>query len=168
MPAELLHAGALGAAGLGTCCVALDAPRPRLRELSLSIVMFLAMLDVVTAAHLVPVVGWSALTVALAMALGARRRRSTEPAAVVGMRVHSAIGAILMAGLMLAMSGGPVVTSGSHHGGSVASLVLPLVAATALYAAWSATRLRHAHLLERVQYVSMAVSLLLLAGAALG
>jgi hypothetical protein len=60
------------------------------------------------------------------------------------------------------------VTSGSHHGGSVASLVLPLVAATALYAAWSATRLRHAHLLERVQYVSMAVSLLLLAGAALG
>ena len=52
MSAELLHVGALGAAGLGTCCVALDAPRPRLRELSLSIVMFLAMLDVVTAAHL--------------------------------------------------------------------------------------------------------------------
>ncbi|MFG6446177.1 hypothetical protein ACFXP7_12765 [Microbacterium sp. P06] len=165
MVADLLHAGALGATGLGTCCVALDRPRPRLRELSLSIVMFLAMLDVITGAHLVPVVGWSAVTTALAMALGARRRRSAEPPAVSGMRVHAAIGAILMAGLMLAMSGGLVVDTGSHHGASAVSLVLLLVAATGVYAAWSATRLRHAHLLERVQYVSMAVSLLLLAGA---
>ncbi|WP_159500738.1 hypothetical protein [Microbacterium sp. 18062] len=165
---EVLHLGALGAAGLGACCVALDGPRPRVRELLLSLVMLAAMLDIVTGASVLPVVGWSALVTVLAMALGARRRRTPEPAALTRMRVSSAIGAVLMAALMLVMPGGHGGgAAASHHGSSATLVIGALVAASGVFAVSSLLAARRAHRLDRVQHLAMSASLLALAAAAL-
>jgi hypothetical protein len=168
--AELLHLGALGAAGLGACCVALDGPRPRVREVLLSLAMVAAMLDAVSGMHLLPAVVWSALTVVLALTLALRQRRSPEPPAVTRMRVQSALGGIVMAGLMLVMAvpgPGAAAAHGSHASAAPVMLVGLVVAAVAIAAA-ALPQLRRGHLVERVQYAAMCASLLMLTGAALG
>ncbi|SDZ42062.1 hypothetical protein [Herbiconiux ginsengi] len=165
--AEVLHLGALGAAGLGACCVALDGARPRVREVLLALTMVAAMLDVVSGLRLVPVLVWSALTVALALALAVRRRRSSEAPGVGRMRLHSSLGAIVMAGLMLVMGGGRAAAHG-HHGSTAPLLLGTLVIAAVVLAAAALPELRRGHILERVQYAAMSASLLMLGGAALG
>ncbi len=179
---ELLHAGSLVATGVGACCVALDGPRPRVRELALSVVMVLAMLDVVLGVGAVPVIAWSALTLVLAMALAVRRRRSPEGALVSRMRVVSGIGAVLMAALMLVMAAGTSSSTG-HHGMSSAVVSAVLVAASVCYAAACGFLMPRGHagapasriavhravVLDRLQLGSMSGSVLLLAlGLALG
>lgn len=174
--AELLHAGSLAAAGIGACCVALDGPRPRVRELALSVVMVLAMLDVVLGVGLVPTVVWSTLTLALAMALAVRRRGAAEPEAVARMRVVSGIGAVLMAALMLVMSAGSTSATG-HHGMSSAAVSAALLAASVGYAAACGVVMIRGHarppasrvavgrvvVLDRLQLGSMSAAVLLLA-----
>lgn len=180
---ELLHAGSLVATGVGACCVALDGPRPRVRELALSVVMVLAMLDVVLAVGAVPVIAWSALTLVLAMALAVRRRRSPEGALVSRMRVFSGVGAVLMATLMLVMAAGPAADSGHHHGLSSGAVTAGLLVASGAYALACGIVMLHGHegapasgalrrratVLDRLQLASMSGSVLLLAlGYAMG
>lgn len=164
---EILHAGALGASALGACCVAVDAARPRRREFVLMALMVLAMLDIVTGAAVLSMVWWAAAIVGVSVALAVRRRRA-EPEAVSGMRLHAALGGIVMAALMLVMSAGhPSSAQASHHGVSANGFIGVLAAAAVVLAASSVWRTRRGHPLERAQYASSAASLLLLAGAVL-
>lgn len=161
---EILHVGALGASAVGVCCVALDGPRPRVREALLGLVMAAAMLDSVLSGAdggVLPAAAWGAITVALSLALAVRRRRSPEPARVTVMRAHAAVGGILMAALMLAMSARPAQVE-AHHGAAPIALGAILLAAVAGYAVSAGLRLRSAHVLERVQYATMALSLVAL------
>ncbi|MFK4759844.1 hypothetical protein ACI3KS_02810 [Microbacterium sp. ZW T5_45] len=159
---ELLHAGSLAATAAGACCVAVERRGPRIRSFLLAAVMTLAMLDVVVGARLLPVVAWSALTIALAMVLAVRRRTVVEAADVSRMRVLSALGAVLMAVLMLTMSMGSF--QAGHHGAASSTVVAWIVAASIGHAAWTALSLRTTHdLLARLQLVSMSGAVLLLA-----
>lgn len=161
---ELLHAGSLAATGVGACCVALDREGPRIRSLVLSVVMTVAMFDVVLGLGLLPVVTWSALTVLLAVVLAVRRPGARDAAPVARMRVFSGIGAVLMAVLMLTMSMGE--HAAQHHGVSSTTIGSALVLASAGYAAASGLALRRTtDRLGRLQLVSMAGSIVLLGGA---
>lgn len=158
---EVLHAGALGASALGACCLALDRERPRVREALLSLVMLAAMIDVAGGFRVVPVVWWSAATLALALALAIRRRGGTVSRPRLRARVHSALGGVLMAALMLAMGG---VHGGSgHHAGSPAVFAMVLVVAAVVYAVASVPWHGRVSVVGRVQYACMGASVLLLA-----
>jgi hypothetical protein len=159
---ELLHAGSLAATAAGACCVAVDRRGPRIRSIALSVVMTAAMLDVVLGIGVLPVVAWGALTVGFAMALAVRRRTVAEAPDVSQMRVLSALGAVLMAVLMLTMSMGSF--EAGHHGTGSGAIAAWLVIAGLGYAAWSVVAMRcTADRLVRVQLASMAGAVLLLA-----
>jgi hypothetical protein len=125
---EILHLGALAPAAIGACCIAADRRRARAPELAASVLMLVAMLDVVVWGVIAPVV-WAAALVVAAIGLAAlrgraARRRSTArvpvpaarvpvpaarvpvPAARVPssvMTVHATLGLVVMAALVLAM-----------------------------------------------------------------
>lgn len=162
-----LHLGALGVGAFGACC-AVAAPRMlRLRELVLSILMLVAMADAALGIGMLASVFWCALLAAAAVALmaGVRRASAVHRAAL----AHSAVGAIVMALLMLAMGSHPAeagVDGGHAHGGAPASLVVPAVAAGVVYALVSFVAPAHARPIARVQQASMGLSTLLMAAAA--
>ena len=120
---EVLHVGALVATAAGACCVAADRPASRVRELLIAAVMLLAMGDMVVGGARVPVVFWAAvllLAALVAVAPGSAPRRGDRR-----MRAFDALGAVLMAALLLAAHV-PASTGSSHHGAGA----MPLVAIT--------------------------------------
>ena len=162
---EFLHAGALGATVVCAGCVALDRPRPGLREVLFLLLMTLGMTDVVAGTALVPVVVWSAAILVASVALVARRRGRPEPAAVARLRVHSAVSGVLMSGLMLEMAHGHVAAApAAHHGTSV---MLLLLGGSVLFVASAAWAMRAAPWMARVQYAGLGLSIALAALAAL-
>lgn len=173
---ELLHAGALAASVVGTCCVAASGPRTRVWEFVLAVVMLAAMTDVVLGLGLLAPVWWAAVILLTSMLsiIGPHGRRTAPPSV---RRAHAmdALGGILMAALLVLMSGG-AVSAGEHAGHGVSSTTIAgaVVAASVLFAGASVhmavtmrmprpaapVRLR---VLRRTVPLSMGVSVLLMA-----
>ena len=177
---EILHLGALAPAVIGACCIAADRRRARAPELAASVLMLVAMLDVVLWGVVAPVL-WAAVLIAAAVALAALRGRAARsrvarkpgagrtsaalaPSTV--MTVHATLGLVVMAAPVLAMipdasTPGPVA---GHHG-SGASFGLVAAASALLFGLVSviATRAPHggaarASVLERAQLIAMGAS----------
>jgi hypothetical protein len=180
--AELLHAGAWAATAVSTCCLAASGRRLRVRESVLAMVMLLAMSDVVFGGGVLAPVGWAALllVVALVSVTAAPGRRAGAQEDRSG-RAMDALGAILMAGLLVLMAGDASAAGGGHgsHGTSAGSgLVWTAVVASGLFAAASvhmAVRMRMPHpatpvrvqLLRRAAPLAMAASVVLMAAVTL-
>lgn len=169
---EILHAWALAPAAIGTCCLAADRRRVRAPELAASLLMLLAMLDSALERIIAPVF-WAALLLLGAMGLAASGRlrgRATRPAA--GMTLHSAIGMVAMAGLLLAMGHAGAETSAASvhaHGVSGTTLTVALLAASLVYALGSVLAALRAHGgLDRAQYAAMGASTVVMGIALLG
>lgn len=194
---EALHLWALAPATVGACCVAADRGRARVPELAAAALMLLAMADAASGTGLIAPVYWAVLLVVGAMALaalrgarrgaGSRGARSSGAAVVrarAGVRMPhpsramtlmTALGLIVMAVLMVAMTG-PVGAAASpaaahaHGGASVAGATGALALAGAIaYAGVSVVAaVRTGIRLDRVQYASMAAAtgLMALASAA--
>lgn len=135
--AELLHAGAWAATAVSTCCVAASGRRLRVRESVLALAMLLAMSDVVLGWGLILPVGWAATLLAVALASviaspGARSKSSPDRST----RAMDALGAVLMAGLLVLMSGDAHASAGGHgsHGASGVALTWAALAASGLFA----------------------------------
>ncbi len=158
-----LHLFALAPATIGLCCLAADRRRARGGELATALLMLVAMADAAVT-RLVPVVWWVAMLLAGAIALsaaGGRRRGSGRSADAVRMPMglHAAAGMVVMAALMLAMTGGGVADAAHHHGASAPALAPVGVALAGAYVLGSvrvAVRARTA--LDRGQYAAMAAS----------
>jgi hypothetical protein len=168
---EILHLGALAPAAIGACCIAADRRRARAPELAASVLMLVAMLDVVVWGVIAPVV-WAAALVVAAIGLAAlrgraARRRSTArvpvpaarvpvpaarvpvPAARVPssvMTVHATLGLVVMAALVLAMipDSSTASPAATHHSAG-APFELVAAASALLFGIVSvvATRARH-------------------------
>lgn len=171
---ELLHVWALAPAAIGTCCLAADRRRVRAPELSVSVLMLVAMADAAYSSVIAPIY-WAILLLAAAMALaalrGARRRGERAPHGDRAMTLHSAFGLIVMAALLVAMTGGgPTMMSASEHshGASGSLLSFAIIVAVALYAAASGVAaVRSARWLDRAQYAGMGASAVAMAFASL-
>ncbi len=172
---EILHLGALAPAAIGACCIAADRRRARAPELAASVLMLVAMLDVVLWGVVAPIL-WAALLIVAAIALAALRGRASRsrfargtdaaPVPSTVMTVHATLGLVVMAALVLAMipdasTPGPVA---GHHG-SGASFGLVAAASALLFGLVSviATRAPHggaarASVLERAQLIAMGAS----------
>lgn len=172
---EILHLGALAPAAIGACCIAADRRRARAPELAASVLMLVAMLDVVLGGVMAPIV-WAALLIVAAMGLAALRGRAVRSragraprAAVVPstvMTVHATVGLVVMAALVLAMipDASAALSITGHHG-SGAPFGLVAAASALLFGLVSviATRAPHggaarASVLERWQLVGMGAS----------
>ncbi|MGA1827713.1 hypothetical protein [Microbacterium sp.] len=169
---EILHAWALAPAAIGTCCLAADRRRVRAPELAASLLMLLAMLDSALGRMVAPVL-WAALLLLGAMGLAAAGRRRGRASGVGNaMTLHSAIGMIAMAGLLLPMAhqaGGTTASTAHAHGMSSATLIVALLAGSAVYAAGSVAAALRAHSwLDRAQYMAMGTSTLVMGVALLG
>ncbi|WP_458041880.1 MULTISPECIES: hypothetical protein [Bacteria] len=154
---EILHLGALAPAAVGACCIAADRRRARTPELAASVLMLVAMLDVVLWGVVAPV-AWAGVLIVAAIALAALRGRTARsraaarvPVSAAGvpisgtrvpvsgarvpsavMTVHATLGLVVMATLVLAMipdASAPAVTVGHHASGAPFGL---LAAASAL------------------------------------
>ncbi len=164
---ELLHALALGPAAIGTCCLAADRGRVRAPELTASVLMLLSMIDAAFARVLAPVF-WAAFLLIGAMTLAAIRRQRGNSAEDVrpltGMTVHTAIGLVAMAVLLLAMGHTEVTLAPHAHGLDSASLVAALLTGTLGYVAASlVAAVRERERRERTQHLTMATSTLIMA-----
>lgn len=174
--AELLHAGAWVATAVSTCCFAASGRRLRVRESVLALTMLLAMSDVVLGWGLFPSVGWAGVLLVVALACvvvvpGARSGSSADRA----VPAMDALGAVLMAGLLMLMSGDVYASATGHggHGMSGSALIWAALAASGLFAAASvhmAVRMpmpssapAHARVLRRVAPVAMGSSVVLMA-----
>lgn len=154
---EILHLGALAPAAVGACCIAADRRRARTPELAASVLMLVAMLDVVLWGVVAPV-AWAGVLIVAAIALAALRGRTARsraaarvPVSAAGvpisgtrvpvsgarvpsavMTVHATLGLVVMATLVLAMipdASAPAVTVGHQASGAPFGL---LAAASAL------------------------------------
>jgi hypothetical protein len=168
---EILHLGALAPAAIGACCIAADRRRARTPELAASVLMLVAMLDVVVWGVLAPVV-WAAALVVAAIGLAALRGRAARrrsgarvpvPAARVPvpaarapvsgarvpssvMTVHATLGLVVMAALVLAMipDASTASPAASHHSaGAPFELVAAAFALLFGIVSVVATRARH-------------------------
>ena len=181
--AEILHAWALAPAVVGTCCLAARRRRVRVPELAASVLMLIAMLDAARSAPLLQPVWWASLLTIAAIALAAfRRSRATSGrqaarrsvdvsrgsdehsrAAAVDTRrmsVHTTLGMIAMAALLLAMSAHPG-GAGHAHGVTAGAFVALLVGGSALYALGSAlVATTTVSRVDRIQYVAMGATTL--------
>lgn len=131
---EVLHFGALAPAAIGACCIAADRRRARGPELAASVLMLVAMLDVVVGGVVAPVV-WAAVLIVAAIALAALRGRVARGRASRGrdvvlvpspvMTVHTTLGLVVMAALVLAMipDASSFAPSGHHDSGASFTLV---------------------------------------------
>jgi len=161
---EVLHAGALVATAAGACCVAADRPAARVRELFISALMLLAMGDMVIGGGRVPAVFWAAALLAAALVAVApgRSRRSLDRR----MRAFDALGAVLMAALLLAAHV-PASAGSSHHGSGAMPLVALTVVGVVLYAIGGVVLFVTAHhdrpLVTRLPPLAMGTSALLMA-----
>lgn len=138
--AELLHAGAWAATAVSTCCAAASGRRLRVREMVLALAMLVAMSDVVLGWNLLAPLEWAGVLLALALvsvavAPGTRSGSSADRSA----SAMDALGAVLMAGLFVLMSGDPAAATGAHgsHGLSASPLIGLALAAGGLFAAAS-------------------------------
>ena len=160
---EILHLWALAPAAVGTCCLPADRRRVRAPELTASALMLIAMLDAATVG-LVATVFWAGMLLLAAMALaGVRSGRRRHPARRADtMTVHTALGLVVMAALLLTMPAGQPSAPSGHAHGMDAGAVTVAVGFTALgYVGWSAVALLRAHTrLDRAQYAAMGVSVL--------
>lgn len=134
--------------------------------------MLLAMLDSAFGGVVAPVF-WAALLLLSAMCLAADSRRRGRASRIGSMMtLHSAIGMVAMAGLLIAMdhgAGGGAAASGHTHGMSSATLVVCLLAGCAVYAAGSILAALRAHgWLDRAQFAAMGASTLVMGIALLG
>jgi hypothetical protein len=146
MIGDLLHAGAVVSSAFGVCCVAVQGRRPvarrtavtRAQEFVVALGMLIAMVGVSVGAG--SAVAWSAALVALA--LGSLPFGSRAAPAERRMIAYDALGAVIMAALMLVMdaggsaagrlAAGPV--GAGHHGGAPLVLAVVLGSATLVYA----------------------------------
>lgn len=174
---DILHAWALAPAAIGTCCVAADRRRVRMPEIVASLLMMIAMIDASRTAPLLAPVYWAALMIAAGMVLAIMRRArrgvvgtEARPAASArGMTLHTAIGLITMAALLLAMGRTDAAASGHAHGMTAGAFTIVLVAGAAAYGAVSVVAALRAHgVLDRVQFVAMGVSTSVMGLALLG
>lgn len=168
---EILHAWALAPAAIGTCCLAADRRRVRAPELTASVAMMIAMLDAALW-RIVPVVVWAAVLGVAAMALAAVR--SPRRAGVVahspaerGMTLHSTLGLVVMAALLVGMGHGSSM-SGHAHGMSAGAFSAVLLLGAVVYAAASVVAaFRTTGWQGRGQYAAMGASALIMGFAAL-
>jgi hypothetical protein len=134
--AELLHAGAWIATAVGTCCVAGSGRRLRVRESVLALTMLLAMSDAMLGWGLLPSVGWAGvlLLAALACVIAVPGTRS-GPSADRSAPAMDALGAVLMAGLLMLMSGDVHASAPGHgaHAASGSALTGAALAASGLF-----------------------------------
>jgi hypothetical protein len=138
--------------------------------------MMVAMLDSALGSLVAPVF-WAALLLAGAMALAVLRRRRPCTAGEsvpprlgrpgTAMTVHTGIGMVAMAALLLAMGRVDAATTAHVHGVTGAGLAVALIGGTIAYAAGSLfAAVRAQGVLHRMQYAAMGVSTLVM-GAAL-
>jgi hypothetical protein len=167
---ELLHAWSLAPAAIGTCCVAADRARGRRAELAASAVMLLAMLDAAGGQPVLPPVLWTALLLAAAMGLAVIRRPRSARSRLGGsrrasvMHLHTTIGLVLMAALVLGMPSADVDGAHVHGGVGVGAFVVGLAAASGAYLAASALLALRAHpWRDRAQLGAMGASAALMA-----
>ena len=163
---ELLHALALGPAAIGTCCLAADRGRVRAPELTASVLMLLSMIDAAFARVVAPVF-WAAFLLIGAMTLAAIRRQRGNAArgirSVTGMTVHTAIGMVAMAVLLVAMGHTDATLARHAHGMDGTTLAAALLTATIAYAMGSLVAMIRARgWQERTQYLAMGVSTLIM------
>lgn len=171
---ELLHAWALAPAAIGTCCLAADRGRARVPELAASVLMLLGMLDASRPGPLLAPVAWAALFLVAAMTLAALRRprskagrRTVQDRSARVMQLHTTLGLVLMAVLLLGM---PHSGAGAHaHGGmSPTALTASTAIAAGAYVVTSAvTAARSRAWQDRAQLSAMGVATLLMAVAAM-
>lgn len=161
---EVLHVGALVATAAGACCVAADRPAARVRELFIAVLMLLAMGDMVLGGARVPAVFWAAALLAAALvAVAPGRARGGENRR---MRAFDALGAVLMAALLLAAHV-PASPGSSHHGAGAMPLVALTLVGVALYAIGGVVLFVTAHrdrpLITRLPPLAMGASAVLMA-----
>lgn len=173
---ELLHTGAWIATAVSTCCVAGSGRRLRVRESILALTMLMAMSDVVLGWGLLPSVGWAGVLLLAALACviavpGTRSADSADRSAP----AMDALGAVLMAGLLLLMSGDVHASAPGHgaHAASGTALIWAALAVSGLFTAASvhmAVRMRmpsrvatRARVLRRAAPLAMGASVVLMA-----
>ncbi|MFS0792778.1 hypothetical protein [Microbacterium sp. 1P10AE] len=161
---EVLHVGALVTTAAGACCVAADRPAARVRELLIATLMLLAMADMVVGGGRVPAVFWAAALLAaalVAVAPGSARRGGDRR-----MRAFDALGAVLMAALLLAAHV-PASVGTSHHGSGAMPLVALTLVGVAAYAVGGVVLFVAAHrdrpLVTRLPPLAMGASAVLMA-----
>lgn len=161
---EVLHVGALVATAAGACCVAADRPAARVRELLIAALMLLAMGDMIVGGGRVPTVFWAAalLFAALVAVAPGRVRREGDRR----MRAFDALGAVLMASLLLAAHV-PASSGSSHHGAGAMPLVILTLVGVAAYAVGGVALFVTAHrdrpLVTRLPPLAMGASAVLMA-----
>lgn len=181
--AELLHVGAFAATAVSTCCVAASGRRLPVRELALAVLMLVAMADVVLGWGLVAAVWWAAALVVSSMLAVVVPGGRPLASAVRLTRAMDGVGGILMAALLLLMSGAGAGAVGEHaahsaHDGSSSALIWAVVAASVVFAAASirmglTMRMPSPHatprsrVLRRVAPLAMGLSVLLMAAVVL-
>ncbi len=180
---EILHAGALVATALSTCCVAASR-RPRVRDLALAVVMLAAMVDIVVGTHLLAPIWWAAALLAVSLGVVAGPRLPAGDGSLRSARAMDALGGVLMAALLVLMSapagetaarGAPsasaAFTAHATHGGATpvallvvtAALAFGLVAVGMGAAMRMPARGRWRHRLRRTAPISMGLSVALMA-----
>jgi hypothetical protein len=146
-----------------------------------SVVMLVAMIDVIAGSLLLPAVAWTAVLLVAGMLLGlVGGRRAAGRAVERGMTVHAALECIVMAGMIALMMGGGAadVSAGAaaagHHGGSSTAVTLVVAACALVYAAASfaaaAARARgreRGRWQQRAQHVGMGAATLVMGAATL-
>ncbi len=163
-----LHLGALGTTILGGCCLLANRRHAGgVRGLILTLLMVVAMADAAAGAVLLAPIAWSGLLLAGAVvSLAAPGRRAGAGERRVA-RAHEAIGAIVMAFLLILMTvpaaAAEVATSG-HHGGPASALTATGIVGAVGYAAASIL-IRRTRRVDRVQQASMGLSVLLMGAA---
>jgi hypothetical protein len=169
---EILHAWALAPAAIGTCCLAADRARVRAPEFVASVVTLVAMVDAALGRVIAPVL-WSALLLLGAMALAAVRNgrgaEMTPMRSAQTMTVHTAIGMVVMAALLVVMGPSGAGASAHNHGTSAGVLTAAMLGSVAVYAAGSVVAAaRTGRWLDRAQYGAMGASTLVMGVALLG
>lgn len=169
MIAEVLHGTAIVSTALGACCIAAERrARPaRIRDAVMAVGMVAAM--VCTAAGWGSPVLWSAAVVAIAFAvLPFAERRGADDRLMVA---FDALGAVIMAALMLVMSagvGGGLSSGTAHHGTAPLALAGGLAVAVIGYTGFAAVLTRRVRgVLARMRPLAMGGSVLLMGIAAL-
>ncbi|WP_119696312.1 hypothetical protein [Microbacterium halotolerans] len=135
--ADLLHAGALALTGLGACCTAIGRPRPRVWELVLGVLSFLAMGDIVIWQSVAPVWWCTALIAGSLLSVVAAPGRRSLAGDERGARAMDALGGVVMGMLVLLMTDTSGQAPGAHsgHGVSAGALTTVVAGAAIAYAA---------------------------------
>ena len=169
MTAEVLHLSALLATA-GACCAVGGRQYRRVSEVVTAVVMVAAMAHIVLGWTFVAPVVWTAILLAFAMSEAAvyrirSERGGGERAGAGMMAVHSPVGAILMAAMIVGGSA-QATEAPAHahaHAASMAALILLGVLAYTMLTAWTGWMMR-ASRWRLAQVVSMGGSTLLMSG----